>query len=174
MCLDLNVYCAYLRGVQKGHTETAAQALVAAVRAGDSALGPIQLVVSWGMLNRLRKVWEIDWGVARADADQLLAAIAGYAALGPNAEPPHLMLGGTGLIALRDTEDAHVLDVAVAGRANLLVTSNFADFVGYRTDVREENRIAIHDASNHRVVIVHTFRAAQWLREGRVVVPGPE
>lgn len=173
VCLDLNVYCAYLRGVQQGHTNTAAQLLVAAVRSGYCTLGPVQLVVSWGMLDRLRKVWEDDWGISRADADPLLAAIAGYAALGPDAEPPHLTLGGTGLVPLRDTEDAHVLDVAVASRSDLLVTSNFKDFVDYRTDIREENRIAIHHTAHHRVVIVHTYTAAEWLRDGQIVIPGP-
>jgi hypothetical protein len=34
------------------------------------------------MLNRLRKVWEDDWGVPRVEADPLLSAIAGYAAMG--------------------------------------------------------------------------------------------
>jgi hypothetical protein len=148
-----------------------AQSLVAAVRRGDSVLGPIQLVISWGMLNRLRKVWEDDWGVPRAEADPLLAAIAGYATLGPDAKPPYLTLGGTGLIALRDTEDAHVLEVAVAGRADILVTSNFKDFLNYRKDVREENRIAIYRAPLHRVIIAHTYTAAQWLREGRIIIP---
>ncbi|HST61910.1 MAG TPA: PIN domain-containing protein [Longimicrobium sp.] len=171
VCLDLNVYVTYLRGLQLGHTDTAAQALVAAVRRGESALGPIQLVISWGMLDRLRKVWEEKWSIPRVEADALLSAIAGYAALGPDLEPPHLMLGGTGLIPLRDTEDAHVLDVAVAGRADLLVTSNFKDFLDYRKDVREENRIAIYQAAQHRVVIVHTHTAAQWLREGKIVIP---
>ena len=144
---------------------------MAAVRRGGSTLGPIQLVISWGMLNRLRKVWEDDWGVPRADADPLLAAIAGYAALGPDAEPPHLTLGGTGLVALRDTEDAHVMDVAVAGRADLLVTSNFTDFLDYRKDVREKDRIAIYRAAQHEVVIAHPYTAARWLREGRIVIP---
>lgn len=171
VCLDLNVYCAYLRGVQKGHTNTAAQMLVAAVRRGECALGPLQLVTSWGMLNRLRKVWEEDWGVPRTEADQLLAAIAGYAMLGPVSEPPHLTLGGTGLIALKDTEDAHVLDVAVSGRAHLLVTSNFSDFLSYLKDVRENDRIAIYQAPQHRVVIAHLYTAAGWLREGRISIP---
>lgn len=171
VCLDLNVYCAHLRGLQKGYTNTASQALVAAARRGECALGPVQLVISWGMLNRLRKVWEDDWGIPRADADPLLAAIAGYAALGPDAEPPHLMLGGSGLIPLRDSEDVHVLDVAVAGRADLLVTSNFDDFLDYRKDVREEDRIAIYHVAQHRVVIVHTYTAARWLREGKIVIP---
>ena len=123
------------------------------------------------MLNRLRKVWEDDWGVPRAEADPLLATIASYAALGADAEPPHLTLGGTGLIALRDSEDAHVLEVAVAGRADLLVTSNFKDFLDYRKDVREEGRIAVYHAPRHRVVIAHPYIAAKWLREGRIVLP---
>jgi hypothetical protein len=123
------------------------------------------------MLNRLRKVWEDHWGIPRTEADQLLSTIAGYATLGPDAEPPHLLLGGTGVVALRDAEDAHVLDVAVAGRANLLVTSNFKDFLNYRIDVREEGHIAIYHAPHHDVVIVHAYKAAQWLREGWIVIP---
>jgi hypothetical protein len=123
------------------------------------------------MLNRLRTVWEDDWGVPRAEADPLLATIASYAALGADAEPPHLTLGGTGLIALRDTEDAHVLEVAVAGRADVLVTSNFKDFLSYKKDVREADRVAIYRAPQHRVVIAHPYTAAQWLRDGRIVVP---
>jgi predicted nucleic acid-binding protein len=171
VCLDLNVYCAHLLGLRKGHANTAAQTLIGTVRRGECALGPVQLIVSWGMLNRLRKVLEDDLGVPRLEADHFLAAIAGFATLGPASEPPHLTLGGTGLIPLRDAEDAHVLDVAVAGRADLLITTNFRDFVDNRTDVREENRIAIHHSSQHSVVIAHTFTAVQWLREGRIIIP---
>jgi predicted nucleic acid-binding protein len=37
-------------------------------------------------------------------------------------------LGGTGVIALRDVEDLHVLEIAIAGKADFLVTANFKDF----------------------------------------------
>ena len=171
VCLDLNVYCANLLGLRKGHRDTAAQELVNAVRQGASALGPVQLIVSWGMLDRLRNVLLNGLDVPRAEADDYLGVIAGFAALGPGSEPPHLTLGGTGLLTLRDTEDAHVLEVAVAGRADLLVTSNFKDFVDHQTDVRVPDRVAVHSAPHHSVVIVHTFTAAKWLREGLANIP---
>lgn len=171
MCLDLNVYCAHLLGLRKGHTNTAAQTLIGMVRRGECAMGPVQLIISWGMLNRLRKVLEDDLGVPRIEADHFLGAIAGFATLGPASEPPHLTLGGTGIVPLRDAEDAHVLDVAIGGRADLLLTSNFKDFVDDRTDVREPDRIAIHHAPHHSVVIAHPFTAVQWLREGRIIIP---
>jgi hypothetical protein len=34
------------------------------VREGKSSLGEVQLIISWGMLNRLRKVLEKDLGVS--------------------------------------------------------------------------------------------------------------
>ena len=37
---------------------------------------------------------------------------------------PYIVLGGTGLMPMRDQEDAHVLDTAVAGQAHLLVTAH--------------------------------------------------
>ena len=66
---------------------------------------------------------------------------------------------------------ASVADARVAGRAHLLVTSNFRDFLAYRKDVREKDRIAIYQAAHHRVVIAHLYTTAAWLREGRISIP---
>jgi hypothetical protein len=44
-----------------------------------------------------------------------VSAIKEYAKLGAQ-----LTLGGTGIIGLRDTEDAHLLETAIAGRADFL------------------------------------------------------
>ncbi|HEX6909705.1 MAG TPA: hypothetical protein VF142_04910 [Longimicrobium sp.] len=64
-----------------------------------------------------------------------------------------------------------VMEVALAGRADLIVTNNFKDFVSYRTDVREPERIALHGAADARVIVAQLFTAAQWFREGRIVIP---
>lgn len=166
LCLDLNVWCAAFLADRKGTTGTASQTLVDVARAGQSSGFPVQLVVSWGMLTRLRKVFELDWGVSRATVDTLTETIAGYARLGPHGMAPHLTLGGTGLMPLRDEEDAHVVDTALAARAHLLVTANFDDFIGAKGQVLEAGKVAIIETATTRLVVAHPFRAAGWLREG--------
>jgi hypothetical protein len=39
--------------------------------------------------------------------------------LGPEGTAPHLLLGGTGVIGVRDEEDRHVLETACAARARI-------------------------------------------------------
>ncbi|HEX6040275.1 hypothetical protein [Longimicrobium sp.] len=63
------------------------------------------------------------------------------------------------------------MEVALAGRADLVVTSNFKDFVSYRADVREPERVAIHSTADARVIVAHLFTAAAWFRDGRIVIP---
>lgn len=123
------------------------------------------------MLNRLQKVWEKDWDVPRELSRPLLSAIAQYAARGPVGAEPYLLLGGTGTLPLRDEEDAHVLDVALSGGAHIIATMNFADFVSYRTEVRDPDRIAIYSTANSRVIIAHLFTIAEWIRRGEIVIP---
>jgi hypothetical protein len=78
------------------------------------------------MLNRLRQVLERDLQVDHSTADFYIDAIQGYAQIGPAPAGPQLTLGGTGVIALQDTEDAHVLETALAGQADVLVTATSA------------------------------------------------
>jgi hypothetical protein len=167
LCLDLNVWCAVLLANMRGRTGTASQRLVETVARGTCGLGPTQLVVSWGMLTRLRDVLERKLRVPRTRVDAYLQAIVGYASQGPMGEPPLLLLGGTGVVALRDEEDAHVLESAVAGEADILATANFDDFVNYRSRIVQSGRVAIHDGPRKRMLIAHPVEVATWEREGR-------
>jgi predicted nucleic acid-binding protein len=171
VCLDLNIWYAAILADARGRSGSASQAFAAALRRGESPLGPLQLVVSWSMLTRLGSALRRKHELSPQTVEAALSAISLISRMGPDPAPPQLLLGGTGVIPLHDEEDGHVLDVAVAGRADLLVTTNFADFVTYRTDVRERDRIAIYSTTAHRVVIAHLFTAAEWLREGRIVIP---
>jgi hypothetical protein len=171
ICLDLNVFVAALLATERGRRDTAAQSLVESVRRGDSALGPMQLVVSWGMLNRLGKVLEREFRVPRDRTDLYLQAIAAYAALGPERLDPLLTLGGTGIIAMRDEEDRHVLETAAAGGAGLVVTSNLGDFAIRDTEILEADRVLEYPGPRGRLVIAHPFRVAEWLRQGRISLP---
>jgi hypothetical protein len=58
LCLDLNIWCAVLLADRKGRQSTVSQCLVEIVRQGNCVLAPVQLVISWGMLNRLHLVLE--------------------------------------------------------------------------------------------------------------------
>lgn len=166
LCLDLNVWCAAFLADRKGMEGTASQTLVRMARAGRVGDMAIQLVISWGMLTRLRKVLEVDWGVSRRAADPVIETIAFYARMGAAGMAPHLTLGGTGLMPIRDREDAHVLDTAVAGQAHLLVTANFDDFLAAKSRVLEAGKVGIFETSTARLVVAHPFRAAAWLRQG--------
>jgi len=88
----------------------------------------------------------------------------GYAQLGPAGAGPQLTLGGTGVIALQDTEDAHVLETAQAGQADVLVTANFSDFIANDTQIILPDRHALHTTPAHQVQIVHPYLMMDWLR----------
>ena len=89
---------------------------------------PVQLVVSFGMLDRLENVLARELGLDPRLARERRELIAAFATLGP-AGGPALTLGGVGTMPVLDAEDGHVLDTARAGRADWLVTANLRDFV---------------------------------------------
>ncbi|ACK73734.1 conserved hypothetical protein (plasmid) [Gloeothece citriformis PCC 7424] len=163
LCLDLNIWCAALLSEKKGRSDTSSQRIVEIVREGKSCLGEVQLIISWGMLNRLRKVLEKDLGVSSLATAMYINAIEGYAQLGVS-----LTLGGTGIIPIQDIEDAHVLETALAGRAEILVTANFKDFMSNDTQLIIPQRHAIHIAPNHRFHIVHPYLMIDWINQGQI------
>lgn len=120
------------------------------------------------MLNRLRLVLEKNLKISRSTADLYIDAIRGYAELHPSSTEPQLTLGGTGIIALSDTEDAHVLETALAGRAVVLVTANFKDFISNDTHIIIPERHATHTAPAHILHIAHPYYMMDWLRAGQI------
>jgi PIN domain len=174
LCLDLNIWCGELIAEQRGHKDTAVQKLVEIARSGQSALGPVQIIISWGMINRLRKVYVQNLQIPGAIADTLLGAVAGYAALGPAGINPMLTLGGTGVVPLTDMEDAHVLETCIAGQADILVTANFKDFLAGDVQVLEENRIAFYPSPKSQLLISHPYVMSGWFRQGKIILPGDQ
>lgn len=169
VCLDLNIWCAALLADRKGRQNTASQSLVTMVRQGSCLSLPVQLVISWGMLNRLLKVLVQDLKVSTQTADLYISTIAAYAHLGAMGAGPQLTLGGTGVIPLRDTEDAHVLETAIAGKANILITANFKDFISKDTQVVIPDKHAVYrNPDKHAFQIVHPYLMMDWLRSGQI------
>jgi predicted nucleic acid-binding protein len=183
VCLDLNVWVKQYLAEMNGLKGTAAQDIVEAVQTGRSTIGPIQLVVSHTMLSRLQDVL-VGKGASPETADRLTANIAAFSRLGPSYEYPHLVFGGgveptrdarmpiydpydPGFAPAReDREDGRVLDTAIAGRADALVTENFRDFVHHADRVLLRNRVHVREMAVHSLTIVRTREAREWLRTG--------
>ncbi|WP_426014176.1 PIN domain-containing protein [Caulobacter sp. DWR2-3-1b2] len=158
LCLDLNVWLGAILSERLERRGTAALTLVEAVRSGPSARGPVALVISWGMLNRLREVL-IRFDFGGAEADRLIQVIATLARDGPS-----LTLGGVGVLPLDDEEDRHVLETALAGGADMLVTQNLRDFAGHDVRTLITDRWHGVETSAGKLLIAHTYAAAAWLR----------
>ncbi len=159
LCLDLNVWLGAILSEKLERRGTAAQTLVEAVRSGLGPRGPVALVVSWGMLNRLREVL-VRFEFGAAEADRLIQVIATIARDGPS-----LTLGGVGVLPLDDEEDRHVLETALAGGADMLVTQNLRDFVSQDARALVADRYYGVEAAGVKLLIVHTYAAAAWLRD---------
>ena len=114
LCLDLNVWVADFLGTRRGRRGGSSPWLADAVRSGSCQAGPLQLVVSLGMLDRLALVLMREFQVEADAAETLARAIGSVASFGPAGDHPHAVVGG-GVYPLRDEEDRHVLEVAVAG-----------------------------------------------------------
>lgn len=173
ICLDLNVWVADFLGARRGKRDGSGPWLADAVRGATSPAGSLQLVVSLGMLERLALVLTRHFGVDPATAATLARAIEGIAALGPAGDHPYVLFGG-GVHPIRDEEDRHVFEVALAGDADVLATANLADFdMDGIEGVGEEGRVKIYSPPGRRpLVIAHPDRVRDWLRGG--VPPTPE
>lgn len=164
LCLDLNIWVSDFLAQARGRRGSSSTWLVNAVRDGRCPAGRLQLVVSAGMLDRLALVLARDYPVTEAQARRLAEAIGRTAADGPAAEDPHLVLGGTGVLPIRDEEDRGVLETAVAGRANLLATANLKDFTLGET--RGEDWRLYQPLGRGPLLICHPDRLARILRTG--------
>ena len=177
LCLDVNVWVSYYLALARGHgLDTAAGGLAGAAFDGVCCLGPVQPVVSHAMLDTLEHVLRrnpVTAPVAEMARDQVEAS-AGNGCL---AEPASIVLGGTAAIPLIDSEDAAVLNTALAGRAHLLVTHNMGDFIrGPRgrtattTLAEQDGKPAAvrldHPKVGAGLVVASPFSAAAWIIRG--------
>lgn len=114
------------------------------------------------MLNRLKYVLIRDLKTPSHIAERLIEVIAGYTEAGPA-----IALGGTGVIALPDAEDAHVLETALAGFADILVTANLKDFKRSRSTrvVLKDQYLVYSQPPKSPIRIVSPQLMWQWVRE---------
>lgn len=172
LCLDLNVFVADLLSRRLAHDgKGAAGYLVEAVRRSVCPVGPVQLVISHGMLDRLWSVLVEQLGTDHSIAQRVTDALAAMAANGPSWTPPHIVLGGVGVLPLRDAEDRGVLETALAGRAHVLATSNLRDFVGgfgkgFCEVLSPGQALLYRPPRREPLIIARPALVARWLRFG--------
>jgi hypothetical protein len=116
-------------------------------------------------------------GIPEAAADAARNAVENAAADGVVPQPPYMVLGGR-VQPMNDTEDGGVLDTAIAGGADLLITSNLRDFAPgprsgidakiVRLDADGEADVLLfrHGRLAHGIVIASLFAATAWLLDG--------
>src|SRR5208283_4980755 len=97
-------------------------------RNGWCALGPVQMVVSWRMLTTLHIILQREFHIPDDEAWAICKLLAAAAEFGPLNAAPSLILGGTGLLPMQDSEDIGVAETALVGGADLLVTHDLGDF----------------------------------------------
>lgn len=157
VCVDLNVFVAEFLANLYGRRATLAQRIVEACRRGSIGATRVQLVISVPMLNRFVDVLVREFGVDADAAIALADAIGDLARSRPSGRGrtggPLLVLGGTGVTPVRDAEDRYVLEAAVVGQADYLVTENMRDFVPPATWLRKP------DLAQYESIVVAKPRA---------------
>lgn len=168
VCLDLNVWVSDVLRLMHGRTGGASQQLVDIVRSGICELGPVQLVIGWGMLNRLESVLLNELGVGEPFAGLYIASISEMARNGPAGVAPYVVLGGTGVLPVRDEEDRGVRETAFAGGAHVLVTRNFRDFVGSDAEILTPHEVAVVRRAEREVIVAQPSVMLRWIRRGAI------
>lgn len=137
VCVDLNVFIAAELATQRGRSGGLPTRVLEAVERRE-----ITLVLSLNMAERLAARLEDAAGLPSEEAQELALS---YAAL---AEPPGLLTRRQPVVALgrgaHAEEDARVVEAALAGQADYLVTYNVADFLPATTPHSTTGRPSIH------------------------------
>jgi predicted nucleic acid-binding protein len=159
ICLDLNIWYAIFLAEKAGKRNTVRRRILAIIQDGIGSLNGniylVSLIMSFGMIDRLREVIKKDKKIPPEKIDNLINSILEYTR-------PSLTLGGTGVHPISDSEDGHILDTVIANRCHFLVTDNFKDFIEHKDiEVMEEGvlavyKFAISESTNkfHKVYII--------------------
>jgi len=191
LALDINVLIADILAAGQGRRNTAATLLVEAVRSGICPAGPVQLVTSLPVIENYANVLHRRLGYAAAAADDRAWILQQYALEGPFAEPPYLVVG-SGYIPFETEEqlrqsiashlsrpevdklfhevqdDRYVLETALAGRADILVTADVAGFAKGPAVRFQRNDVVLFPFVDRTLVIAAPRFATYWLWQGIV------
>ncbi len=171
--LDVNVWVSHYLSLSRGRQGSAAGQLVRSLFAGHCRLGPVQPIISYLMLDTVQEVL-IRVGLPEALAEAARNAVEASASGGVVGQAPYMVLGG-GVQPMMEAEDGSVLDAAIGGRSDLLITHHIDDFAPgaragidadcVRVNAKERPDVPVlrHAALRDGLVIASVFAAKSWL-----------
>jgi predicted nucleic acid-binding protein len=180
ICIDVNVWVAYLMAIQNGRTGTSAQAVIAVAREMKFGERPVQLIISLEMADTLERVLT-RVGFSAARSHDFASSVIDLMKAGPEQLDPHLLISGRDQLGMHDREDAGVLATAIAAKADLIVTDNLRDFQTndgetiktrmVRSGVvrRRLFSVIVERADGVSIVVAHPIDVVDWLRNGREI-----
>ena len=192
LALDINVFVAQILSRQNRMPATACAQLVGWAADGVSPAGPTQLVISVPMLENFAHVLKRAFGYSAVDAQARADLLGAYASEGPIPVPPFIAVAmgyvpfeteeemrrsienfaTKGQIAdklFHETQDdRYVLETAIAGQADILVTLNLQDFA--RGDIIrfERDDMFVFPFAGKDLVVSKPAFAAHWIARGIV------
>lgn len=171
---DINVLVSKLYADKAGKSSTISQKVVGRLVSGSINGEPVQIAMSFKMLDAYRDVL-LRQEYPEAVVNEQVSALVGIMKFGPAGFDPHLVLGGTPDPALKDLEDGGVLATAYAAHAGLLITDNLRDFAGQDAEVYRTSRAQTPDGrtrdlycvvrarpDGRELVIVHPADFVSW------------
>ena len=191
LAVDINVWYADLLATRRNRAGTAARYIADAVRFGTCEAGPVQLIISVPIIENWASVLQRRFGYTPPEANEQAGMLYDYACDGAIGLPPSIAVGA-GYVPFADEtterqaaaakggkifdeieDDRHVLICAVAGDADLLVTSDVDDFRrGPARSVADRSDVILYPRLGENLVIATPSFARHWLQQG--VVPDAE
>jgi len=191
LAVDINVFITDILSQRRGRRGFAATAVVEAVRHGTCPAGPVQLITSLPIIENFANVLRRKLDYDAQAADQKAWLLEAIALEGPAPSRP-LLTVGAGYIPfeteaqLRQSiaaqlrqpdadklfdeirDDRYVLETALAGRADILVTCNVADFARGPAIQFQRTDFVLFPFADRKLVIGTPSFAIHWLRQGIV------
>ena len=172
---DVNVLISAQNANRAGRANTVSQRVLRYLTAGYLQNPPIQMVVSFKLIDTFREVLQ-RLGYDHDAIEVAAGALIDMMKNGPRALDPYLIFGGTPDPSVLDVEDGSVLAAAFAASANVLVTDNLADFavgdceiydtsvVRYPDESTRQLSCQIHRRPNGQTLIVaHPADFVHWI-----------
>lgn len=191
LAVDINVFVTDILSSRPQGRASASTRILEAVREGRCPAGPVQFVASLPMIENFADVLRRRLGYGRSEADEKAWLLEQYALDGPMPSRPYVSVG-SGYIPFETEErlraaaashlrtenagklfnevqdDRYVLETALAGRADILVT---ADIAGFRkgSAVRfTRDDVLLFPLADRALVIGTPHFASYWLFQGTV------
>jgi PIN domain len=191
LAVDINVFVADILSTRPQGRASASTRIVEAVREGRCPAGPVQLITSLPLIENFANVLERRLGYSSASADEKAWLLEQYALEGPMPSHPHLTVGSRYIPfeterqlrqALEDQlrpentaklfneiqDDRYVLETALAGRAEILVTADVGGFYKGSAVRFARNDVLLFPVADQTLVIGTPHFVSCWLFQGTV------